>query len=373
MAEIPSNGLLNTLSGVSTVNGLTGKASDTELVRNLKFGPVGVFWRGADGQVYVKGDGGTNAAGAYDANTSGYWGSRGFQEIADPAQRVQQPQQSSAGGYSQSAYDPMRAARDSFNQSLDTKIGGLTSGAGAGFDASKIDLQRQADKMLFDTQAQQKGIDTARENNSLNFLNNLSDIRDFVRRGVQGANTMLSNSGAMNSSAAGELGRIYSELGQSKTMKAGNEQALKERDIASQEDQLRAGQAFSLKDLGNQRDSIIANIGTDIQQKLQALDAESRGLGITGRVQIDALKNQVVNEGRQKLMEVNNWLQSQFGNIKSAGTDQVNKRANELQMAGQTAGDLLGLGESSGIQAGAGMGLNQLPIFLQPRKDDKNR
>ena len=45
---------------------------------------TGVFWIGADGQVYVKGHKGTNAAGRADGNTASYWGSRGFTQIADP-------------------------------------------------------------------------------------------------------------------------------------------------------------------------------------------------------------------------------------------------------------------------------------------------
>ena len=44
----------------------------------------GVFWRGADGRVWVKGHRGTNAAGNWDGNTVNYWSSRGYQHIADP-------------------------------------------------------------------------------------------------------------------------------------------------------------------------------------------------------------------------------------------------------------------------------------------------
>lgn len=44
----------------------------------------GVYWLGADGQVYVKGSQGTNAAGKADANTVNYWNGKGFQQIADP-------------------------------------------------------------------------------------------------------------------------------------------------------------------------------------------------------------------------------------------------------------------------------------------------
>lgn len=54
----------------------------------------GVFWKGANGQVYVKGSKGTNAAGAWDKNTVNYWASRGFQQIADP----NPPQQSAPSG-----------------------------------------------------------------------------------------------------------------------------------------------------------------------------------------------------------------------------------------------------------------------------------
>lgn len=44
----------------------------------------GIYWRGQDGQVYVKGDKGVNAAGAWDDNTTNYWSSRGFVQSIDP-------------------------------------------------------------------------------------------------------------------------------------------------------------------------------------------------------------------------------------------------------------------------------------------------
>ncbi len=45
---------------------------------------AGVYWKGNDGNVWVKGDQGTNSAGAWDANTNNYWMSRGFDYIPDP-------------------------------------------------------------------------------------------------------------------------------------------------------------------------------------------------------------------------------------------------------------------------------------------------
>ena len=45
----------------------------------------GVFWRGADGNVWVKGHQGTNAAGGWNGSTSNYWRARGFVEIPNPS------------------------------------------------------------------------------------------------------------------------------------------------------------------------------------------------------------------------------------------------------------------------------------------------
>lgn len=59
----------------------------------------GVFWQGADGNVYVKGDKGVNSAGAWDNNTNSYWGGRGFNQIADPnAPKAASNTGSSSGG-----------------------------------------------------------------------------------------------------------------------------------------------------------------------------------------------------------------------------------------------------------------------------------
>lgn len=74
----PSGGDGLTFAGV---NQIPGSGSNQVKVTP---GSSGVFWRGANGQVYVKGGKGTNAAGSWDKNTSKYWAARGFKEIADP-------------------------------------------------------------------------------------------------------------------------------------------------------------------------------------------------------------------------------------------------------------------------------------------------
>jgi hypothetical protein len=46
--------------------------------------PKGAYWRGNDGNVYVKGAEGVNSAGAWDDNTDLYWGGMGYQAINNP-------------------------------------------------------------------------------------------------------------------------------------------------------------------------------------------------------------------------------------------------------------------------------------------------
>ncbi len=60
--------------------------------------PVGYFWRGADGNVYVQGEQGINRAGAWDANTANYWSGKGFIQTADSAGSSSRSSVASGGG-----------------------------------------------------------------------------------------------------------------------------------------------------------------------------------------------------------------------------------------------------------------------------------
>lgn len=77
LSALQPTGAVQTAAGANVLNNPAASIS-TPSKSN------GVYWVGADGNVYVKGSQGTNAAGKADANTASYWGSRGFNGIADP-------------------------------------------------------------------------------------------------------------------------------------------------------------------------------------------------------------------------------------------------------------------------------------------------
>lgn len=349
-----------------------------------------VYWVGQDGNVYF-GDGRGGGVQNMGAPTKGNTGVQGpllpglasgafntdkgtyeARMISDPnlvGNNSSNNNRITGGGGGQ--VNQQLEQQNNWKNALGGNINNIVSGGNAGFDINRLDLQNQANRVMDDAQKGQRQLNMARDNQSLNYMNNVEDIRNYVRDSLTGANTQLAGMGATNSSAAGEMARIYSEVGQGKLAKAGNADALKQNELNSQQGELDIAKAAALRDLNNSKEKAILTIGQDVQNKLTELDNQGRNLGLNGQVQIEALKQQVVNEGSNKLREVSDWLNSQLGTVKGQSTEATQANARRMKMEGVDAGAGLGLGQGQGIQTGNGMGLGNLPIYLRPQKDDK--
>lgn len=109
-------------------NGIT---SNVKKVQSAPKGISGYFWRGADGNVYVQGSQGINAAKKWDANTQKYWTDRGYVQTADSSR----------------AAPVIPGAPDSnLNKGTGTAPGGSTFGGGAAA-APKVLDQAQLDSL----------------------------------------------------------------------------------------------------------------------------------------------------------------------------------------------------------------------------------
>lgn len=344
-----------------------------------------VYWVGQDGNVYY-GDGqgggvrnmgkylGTPFGGAPYKTDLGFdatLGSAVAQRIDDPNPGNKTINTNRLVGSSSNTVNQQLEQQNSWKNALSGNINNIVSGGNAGFDVNRLDLQNQANKVMDDAQRGQRQLNTARDNQALNYMNNVEDIRNYVRDSLTGANTQLAGMGATNSSAAGEMARIYSEVGQGKLAKAGNADALKQNELNSQQGELDIAKAAALRDLNNSKEKAILTIGQDVQNKLTELDNQGRNLGLNGQVQIEALKQQVVNEGSNKLRRVSDWLNSQLSTVKGQSADTTQANARRMKMEGVDAGAGLGLGQGQGMQVGNNMGLDNLPIYLRPQKDDK--
>lgn len=149
--------------------------------------PVGYFWRGADGKVYVQGENGIHSAGVWDANTANYYGSRGF--VQTPASPTNAPSNipngngvgiSAGGGAVKSLDTAGLQSLDSLIANLDNDKSNAIRQATLRRDAAK--KQKEEEKKLEEGKYQGKKLSTlqdfagAKTDTDLNTRNTLENL-----------------------------------------------------------------------------------------------------------------------------------------------------------------------------------------------------
>lgn len=166
------------------------------------WGDSGVFWRGADGQVYVKGAEGTNSAGAWDANTQQYWADRDFALINDPNAPVQtQTQQTQTLAPSTApvaaATGPVapvfnQAAADNTQRTIN-ELPGLLAAA---LEAEGVRYGNTMGEYNAQEQSQRGTYNKSTETNQLNYDANFMDSIRAGSKGLNGLMNILRGTGA---------------------------------------------------------------------------------------------------------------------------------------------------------------------------------
>lgn len=166
----------------------------------------GVFWVGADGKVYVKGSQGTNAAGTADANTSSYWGGKGFTQIADPnapapRDTVNTVVQGGGGGSGGSAA-AAPVLPDKSNDIAQQNAGLNAVGSYVSSGQAAIDAALAALTGTYDTEAgaEKTSYNTNTDQNKVNLSKNQQTALVNAAQGRQGLNGTLASLGALNGS-----------------------------------------------------------------------------------------------------------------------------------------------------------------------------
>lgn len=280
---------------------------------------------------------------------------------------------SSGGSYGYSSggvYDPMAAQRTSWLNMLPGAVSNIGQNARDAFGSAGRSLQGSAESLFNTVNQGQRAINSSRENVELNRLNGVKDILNFVRNGLRSGNAKLANMNATESSAAGELGRVFGSLGTDRMRGVGNQAFLQNRGIDTQQEQLDLQRGQGQTDFHRQRDEVVANIGSQVRQQLAELDAQGQGLGVTGRVAVDQEKQRVIDEGMTQLNAVDQWLQGQLGGIHPQ--DQGTTRANAVALQQGGTGNItpFDFGQFNGIQVN-GPAIDQLPIFTRARRIDR--
>lgn len=239
-----------------------------------------------------------------------------------------------SGGYATAPSINRNSIMSQAQRSRDTALGAARNSFG--------DLDRGyrsgMDSLLQKLRVGQQGIDQARENNALNRIRSLSDLRDSVRQGVQSGSVQLSNNNALDSSAAEALAKGYGRFGTQQQGDIMNEYALANRDIDTQQSNLNFERDQGLRDLENYKMSQANQIGNSVYDRLAAISEAALGQGVDGAVgDVNSYKQQIINEALGAIQALDQQLRSGLGGIQALGQDQVEANAYKLANAGGKA------------------------------------
>jgi hypothetical protein len=265
-------------------------------------------------------------------------------------------------------YDPYAERRASFQAGLGDALGNIRGNASDAFGSGGRRLRGSAESLFNTVKQGQTAIDRSRENVELSRLNSVEDILTFVRNGLKSGASRLSNMNALESSAAGEVGKAFNEEGSGRMRKVGNSAFLQNRDIDTEQDKVDLTRSQGMTDFKRERDEIVSTIGQQVRQQLADLDAEAREIGATGP-EVEAERQRIIDAGMGQLGAVDKWLTGRIGGVKAQKTEDTRKRAIALRQGG-VASSPFEFGEFEGMdfQGGApGAPIDQLPIFTRPR------
>lgn len=184
----------------------------------------------------------------------------------------------------------------------------------------------------------QENIDRSRQNVELDKLNSLSGLSQQIRQGIQSGNIRLAAGNASDSSGADQLARAYQSVGTQQGNAIFNEAALGNRDIGFDQSELDLQASEGLRQLEVYKDEEKNKIGFDIENKLLALEEQAVGLGLNGQVEVQQMKDQIINEGIAQLLEVDNFLKQQMAGINPQGQDAIQAEAQQLRTLGRPQG-----------------------------------
>jgi len=241
----------------------------------------------------------------------------------------------SRSGYATNAVaDPRVAIRAQAQRARDTAIGAGRNSFG---DLNR-GYQSGIDGLLQKLRVGQQGIDQGRENNALNRIRSLSDLRDSVRQGIQSGSVQLSNNNALDSSASEALAKGYGRFGTQQQGDILNEFALVNRDIDTQQSNLNLERDQGVRDLENYKLSQANQIGNSVYDRLAAISESALSQGVDGAVgDVNQLKQQIINEALSAIQGLDQQLRGNLGGIQALGQDAVEANAYKLANAGGAA------------------------------------
>lgn len=256
--------------------------------------------------------------------------------------------------------------RDSVNTSLSDLLSSATSAAG------KKGNQTNAFNTGNSWLEAQKALNKRAQQNELNRKVGGQDILSMISKGLQSGGRMLASGNAGSSSAAGELAKIYSKIGQGEMSKIGNQYGL--ADMAIGEDQATLNKQqddYMNVDFANQKEDIIAGIVDSARTALTALNESLVGASLPDRIAIESEIAKIKGAAQGELAKVDQMLVAGRDTARGAMTSADANRAKAIEMMqmGQAPASQFDYTTTAPVnwQGNQGPAGGNLPIFTFPR------
>ncbi len=245
--------------------------------------------------------------------------------------------------------------------------GQMQSGVTAGGN-----YNNQGNSLVEQLQQGQSGIDSARKSIAVNQINSINQLADQIRQGLAGSRVTLANSNALDSSAADAVARIYSNYGDTQRNVINNGAAIKNDEQDTAQSNLGLQRALGENNLDTYKNTTIDQIANQTQQALSSLDSLGQMQGLTGAVDINGLKQQIVKNAQDKIAAADAYVQAKLAGVQALTPDQVAQRAATLVNAGTTSSNggltyqQLTPATATNPNAGAAVPAS-MPLYLKPK------
>jgi nitrogen regulatory protein PII len=200
-------------------------------------------------------------------------------------------------------------------------------------------------------------------------INSIKGLVDNIKQGLRGSAVNLGNSNALDSSAADAVGRIFSQYGNTQRNVINNDAATQQNDQDVAQTQLGFQKDTGMQGLEQYKRDQLDKIATQAIQQLTAIDGMGQLQGIGSTVDIQGIKNQVLQNAQQKIADADKYVQGLLGGINPIGQDDIATKAYALSNAGATGSGGIGFTPLDTNPAAplGGAPNAQLPLYLKPK------
>lgn len=260
----------------------------------------------------------------------------------------------------------MAAARTSFNSGLGTlnsSIGNSMANWGIGYGKGWRNLGTSI-------QNGQDAINTMGAKNELNRDRGTAGVLGMVGRGTKSAGVMLGNKNAGDSSAAMALAKAYGQLGSNQMSNVGNQYALENMDITTQQKALDKQEQDAIVNMQEDKQIFINQTISDATAQINDLNTMAQNASIPERIALEQKINEIKAQATATLQGYENTGRATLAGINPRSLAGNRTEANKLRDAGTNLGqDAFNYTDQAPMGMGnIGPAGGSLPLYVLPRQ-----